>query len=232
MNSDHEEEEPIEWEFDPEPEPMELESEPKDDPEEEPLELASLIFFLLKLRSVHLLRSIFRSHNPHQNSPNFAQPRIPHNIVHVARLLFRGLLFPALSLLLRDPCLDSPHIAVRPGAPRPSAVHQRNVSSFTAEIRERPERGLSPTEIGVRDFDGYNADGVVGVGADVHRAKLLGKEYEGLRDKVEKTQSMRIAKVQEESMANAAKIAEVKAEELDERIRCKYGQCERTNFEG
>ncbi|KAI6679805.1 hypothetical protein NL676_033686 [Syzygium grande] len=61
------------------------------------------------------------------------------------------------------------------------------------------------------------------------------REYEGLgaeRDAVEKKRSMRIARVQEESMANAAKIAEVKAKELDERMRCKYGQWVKTDFEG
>lgn len=61
------------------------------------------------------------------------------------------------------------------------------------------------------------------------------REYEGLgaeRDAVEKKRSMRIARVQEESMANAAKIVEVKAKELDERMRCKYGQCMKTDFEG
>ncbi|KAK2631530.1 hypothetical protein EUGRSUZ_L02787 [Eucalyptus grandis] len=61
------------------------------------------------------------------------------------------------------------------------------------------------------------------------------REYQGLgaeRDAVEKKRSMRIARVQEESMANAAKIAEVKAKELDERMKSKYGQWVKTDFEG
>ncbi|KAF7847289.1 hypothetical protein BT93_L3116 [Corymbia citriodora subsp. variegata] len=63
----------------------------------------------------------------------------------------------------------------------------------------------------------------------------LVREYEGLgaeRDATEKKRSMRMARVQEESTANAAKVAEVKAKELDERMRCKYGQWMKTDFEG
>ncbi|KAL3730985.1 hypothetical protein ACJRO7_027933 [Eucalyptus globulus] len=89
-----------------------------------------------------------------------------------------------------------------------------------------------------RVFYGYVADEVGSVGADVHRAQLLCegvREYEGMgaeRDVGEKKPSMRIVKVQGESMVHMVKIAEVKTEELDERISCKYGQRMRTNFEG
>lgn len=41
-----------------------------------------------------------------------------------------------------------------------------------------------------------------------------------------------MAKVQEESMANAVKIAEVKGREFDEKMKCKYGQWVKTDFEG
>ncbi|PSS02023.1 Protein doublesex like [Actinidia chinensis var. chinensis] len=61
------------------------------------------------------------------------------------------------------------------------------------------------------------------------------REYEGLeaeREVSAKKRSRRIARVQEESMANAAKIAEVKAKELDERVKNKYGQWVKTDFEG
>ena len=61
------------------------------------------------------------------------------------------------------------------------------------------------------------------------------REYEGLeaeREVSAKKRSRRIARVQEESMANAAKIAEVKAKELDEKVKNKYGQWVKTDFEG
>ncbi|GMY36443.1 putative membrane lipoprotein [Fagus crenata] len=61
------------------------------------------------------------------------------------------------------------------------------------------------------------------------------REYEGLeaeREAMARKRSRRIAKVQEESMANAAKISDVKAKELDEKMKSKYGQWVKTDFEG
>lgn len=61
------------------------------------------------------------------------------------------------------------------------------------------------------------------------------REYEGLeaeREAATRKRSRRIARVQEESMANAAKIAEVKAKEFDEKMKNKYGQWVKTDFEG
>lgn len=61
------------------------------------------------------------------------------------------------------------------------------------------------------------------------------REYEGLemeREATAKKRSRRIARVQEESMANAEKIAEVKAKEFDEKMKSKYGQWVKTDFEG
>ncbi|KAF8401088.1 hypothetical protein HHK36_014391 [Tetracentron sinense] len=61
------------------------------------------------------------------------------------------------------------------------------------------------------------------------------KEYEGLETEREATarkRSRRMARVQEESVANAAKIAEVRAKELDEKMKSKYGQWVKTDFEG
>ncbi|RVX05375.1 uncharacterized protein LOC100256155 [Vitis vinifera] len=74
---------------------------------------------------------------------------------------------------------------------------------------------------------------------DMKEAKLLVscwvREYEGLeaeREAAARKRSRRIARVQEESMANAAKIAEVKAKEFDEKMKNKYGQWVKTDFEG
>ncbi|KAL3747093.1 hypothetical protein ACJRO7_015950 [Eucalyptus globulus] len=70
---------------------------------------------------------------------------------------------------------------------------------------------------------------------DTNHGRLLDEGQAGLgtqRDKVEKKRSMRIVKVREESMANSARIAEFKAEELDVRMRCEYGHCARTDYEG
>ncbi|KAM3741536.1 hypothetical protein ACB098_07G002600 [Castanea mollissima] len=61
------------------------------------------------------------------------------------------------------------------------------------------------------------------------------REYEGLeaeREAMARKRSRRIAKVQEESMANVAKISEVKAKELDDKMKSKYGQWVKTDFEG
>ncbi|KAG9458460.1 hypothetical protein H6P81_002968 [Aristolochia fimbriata] len=61
------------------------------------------------------------------------------------------------------------------------------------------------------------------------------KEYEELEwEKAEsaRKRSRRMARVQEESMANAAKISEVRAKELDEKMKSKYGQWVKTEFEG
>ncbi|KAF5748425.1 hypothetical protein HS088_TW04G00379 [Tripterygium wilfordii] len=61
------------------------------------------------------------------------------------------------------------------------------------------------------------------------------REYEGLeaeRDATARKRSRRIARVQEEAVANAAKIADVKAKELDDKMKNKYGQWIKTDFEG
>ncbi|XP_062091152.1 uncharacterized protein LOC133797308 [Humulus lupulus] len=61
------------------------------------------------------------------------------------------------------------------------------------------------------------------------------REYEGLeaeREAAAKKRSRRIAQVQEESMANAEKIKEIKAKELEDRLKSKYGQWVKTDFEG
>lgn len=61
------------------------------------------------------------------------------------------------------------------------------------------------------------------------------REYEGLeaeKEAMDRKRSMRIAKVQEESMANGAKLAETKSKELDEKMTSKYGQWIKTDFEG
>lgn len=61
------------------------------------------------------------------------------------------------------------------------------------------------------------------------------REYEGIeaeREAMERKRSRRIARVQEESMANAEKIAEIKAKELDEKMKNKYVQWVKTDFEG
>ncbi|EEF46281.1 conserved hypothetical protein [Ricinus communis] len=61
------------------------------------------------------------------------------------------------------------------------------------------------------------------------------REYEELeaeREATAKKRSRKIARVQEESMANAAKIAEIKANEFDDKMKSKYGQWTKTDFEG
>ncbi|GAY37677.1 putative membrane lipoprotein [Citrus sinensis] len=58
------------------------------------------------------------------------------------------------------------------------------------------------------------------------------EEIEAEREAMAKKRSRKIAQVQEESMANAAKIAEVKAKEFDEKMKSKYGQWVKTDFEG
>lgn len=52
------------------------------------------------------------------------------------------------------------------------------------------------------------------------------REYEGLeaeREATARKRNRRIARVQEEAIANAAKIADVKAKEMEEKMKSKYG---------
>ncbi|KAI8017127.1 hypothetical protein LOK49_LG04G00105 [Camellia lanceoleosa] len=61
------------------------------------------------------------------------------------------------------------------------------------------------------------------------------REYEGLeseREAMERKRSRRMARVQEESMANVAKMAEMKGKELDEKVKNKYGQWVKNDLEG
>ncbi|XP_068663650.1 uncharacterized protein [Aristolochia californica] len=61
------------------------------------------------------------------------------------------------------------------------------------------------------------------------------KEYEELEwEKAEtaRKRNRKMARVQEESIANATKISEVRAKELDEKMKSKYGQWVKTEFEG
>lgn len=63
------------------------------------------------------------------------------------------------------------------------------------------------------------------------------REYEGLeaeREATAKKRSRRIARVQEESMANVAKIVEIKEKEFDDKMKSKYGHSQwvKTDFEG
>ncbi|KAK8509124.1 hypothetical protein V6N13_062176 [Hibiscus sabdariffa] len=61
------------------------------------------------------------------------------------------------------------------------------------------------------------------------------REYEGLEAEREATsmkRSRRLQRVQEESTANAARIAEFKAKEFDEKMKSKYCQWVKTDFEG
>ena len=99
-------------------------------------------------------------------------------------------------------------------------------------------------EIGMRDLDGHvcdaNAMFVMQFGALIMTCAVHScwvREYEGLEAERErevsvKKRSRRIVRVQEESMANAAKIAEVKAMKLDEKVKNKYGQWVKTDSEG
>ncbi|KAF6146587.1 hypothetical protein GIB67_008873 [Kingdonia uniflora] len=61
------------------------------------------------------------------------------------------------------------------------------------------------------------------------------KEYKGLeveREEMTKKRSRKMARVQEESMENVTKLAEARTKELDEKMKNKYGQWTKTDFEG
>ncbi|KAK3034498.1 hypothetical protein RJ639_032487 [Escallonia herrerae] len=67
--------------------------------------------------------------------------------------------------------------------------------------------------------------GVLALTCAVHSCWV--REYEGIeaeREKTARRRSRRIVRVQEESMANVAKISDSKAKELDEKMKTKYGQ--------
>ncbi|KAL8119900.1 uncharacterized protein LOC141724535 [Apium graveolens] len=61
------------------------------------------------------------------------------------------------------------------------------------------------------------------------------REYEDIeaeKEALARKRSRRIARVQEESIANAAKICEIKDKEFDEKMKVKYGLWVKNNFEG
>lgn len=58
------------------------------------------------------------------------------------------------------------------------------------------------------------------------------EEVEAEREASARKRSRRMAQVQEEAMANATAMAKVKARELDEKMRGKYGQWAKTEIEG
>lgn len=61
------------------------------------------------------------------------------------------------------------------------------------------------------------------------------RDYEGAaaeRERAAWRRSRRMARVQEESLANAAAMGEVKARELEEKLRVKYGQLPKQDIEG
>ncbi|KAK4396851.1 hypothetical protein Sango_1521700 [Sesamum angolense] len=61
------------------------------------------------------------------------------------------------------------------------------------------------------------------------------REYRGLeaeRDAMAEKRRRKIARVQEESMANAARIAEVRGMELEEKMKSKYGAWGKNDLEG
>ncbi|KAL2480320.1 putative membrane lipoprotein [Abeliophyllum distichum] len=75
--------------------------------------------------------------------------------------------------------------------------------------------------------------GVLILTCAVHACSV--REYNALeveRDETAKKRREKIARVQEESMENAAKIAEIKGKELDEKMKNKYGQWAKTDFQG
>lgn len=57
------------------------------------------------------------------------------------------------------------------------------------------------------------------------------KELNAEKEASARKRSRRIAEVQEESMANATKMAEIKAKELDEKMKNNYGKWVKTDFE-
>ncbi|PIN23096.1 hypothetical protein CDL12_04187 [Handroanthus impetiginosus] len=75
--------------------------------------------------------------------------------------------------------------------------------------------------------------GVVIVSCTVHSCWV--REYEDLeaeKEAIDRKRRQRIARVQEEAMANAAKIAEVNAKELDERMKNKHVHWVKNDFVG
>ncbi|XP_072988385.1 uncharacterized protein [Typha latifolia] len=58
------------------------------------------------------------------------------------------------------------------------------------------------------------------------------EEVEAEREMAAKKRSRRMARVQEEAMANADAMAELKARELDEKMKNKYGQWMKNDLEG
>ncbi|KAL6274329.1 hypothetical protein ACE6H2_025021 [Prunus campanulata] len=152
---------------------------------------------MFEFHSLHTLCHFSSSYYPPQDAPNFNGHGIPNDFWHLNSLLLCRLLLSAHPPLLHNPCFASPRLADQTIAWHIGLVYQRAFYHFNAQVAR-----------------------------DLKEAKLLEscwvREYEGLeaeREALTKKRSRRIPKVQEESIENAAKIVEVKAKDLDEKMK-------------
>ncbi|KAK6139707.1 hypothetical protein DH2020_026551 [Rehmannia glutinosa] len=108
-----------------------------------------------------------------------------------------------------------------------------SLSMFKSPRDPREAKVLVRLECGVLMAMFVMQLGVLVVCCVVHNCWV--REYEGLeaeREATAKKRRQKIARVEEESMANAAKIAELKNREFDEKMKNKYGQWMKNDFEG
>uniref|UniRef100_A0A6N2KYE2 Uncharacterized protein n=1 Tax=Salix viminalis TaxID=40686 RepID=A0A6N2KYE2_SALVM len=164
--------------------------------------------FLLEFHSFYPFLSFFSSHNSPKNASDFNGLCITCRLLHFSPLLLRGLLLPAHSLLFHYPRLSSPRLSSWAAPEHTGLVYKRE---------QRPQRGQASGEIGMRGFDGdaHNAAGGVPAGLESTRGWKLRERRQPRK------RSRRIAKVQEESMANVAKIVEIKGKEFDDKMKSK-----------
>ncbi|KAI3443560.1 hypothetical protein Pfo_000225 [Paulownia fortunei] len=108
-----------------------------------------------------------------------------------------------------------------------------SLSMFKSPRDPREAKVLVRLECGVLMAMFVMQLGVLILSCAVHSCWV--REYEGLeaeREATAKKRQQKISRVQEESMANAAKIAELKSRELDEKMKNKYGKWMKNDFEG
>ncbi|KAL0346756.1 UNVERIFIED_CONTAM: hypothetical protein Scaly_1691600 [Sesamum calycinum] len=161
--------------------------------------------------------------------PDFSRLGLSLDLLPLPPLLLHRLL---LSLLLHNPCLPPPRLLRRP-TPRHLSPLPSSLSMLKSPRDPREAKLLVRLECGVLMAMFVMQLAVALLCCVVHSCWV--REYRGLeaeRDAMAEKRRRKIARVQEESMANAARIAEVRGMELEEKMKSKYGAWGKNDLEG
>ncbi|XP_039023828.1 uncharacterized protein LOC120156599 [Hibiscus syriacus] len=151
---------------------------------------------------------------------DFTRFCFPHGLLHLPPLLFCRFILSVSTLLLHNP-----HFTSRCLILSLFTQDKSSISMLKTPLDVKEAKPLVRVECGVLMAMLVMQLLVLALSCAVHHCWV--REYEGLeaeRESTAKKQSRRLQRVQEESMANAARIAEFKAKEFDEKMKSKYCQ--------